>query len=121
MKISAILTAAAVVVGVSARDRFGFSPEGIINQIQAEGEWNRWPAVVHCVKGDIYGNDWSRTDAYITNGLFSQKKCTITWCDPDKGWCKFELKGDGGAQNWWEINWHRDGNKLCYPRPCDQM
>ncbi|KAK6536398.1 hypothetical protein TWF281_000636 [Arthrobotrys megalospora] len=107
----------------SARDRYGVSPENIIQTIQAEGEWARWPAVVHCTRGDVYGSNWEQTKAFVWRGPFKQDECKITWCDPDKGWCKFELKGDGGGYNWWQINWHRDGNskKLCYPKPCNQM
>ncbi|KAF3931101.1 hypothetical protein ABW20_dc0107177 [Dactylellina cionopaga] len=120
MKLSTILAAAAAVVGVSAKDRYGNSPEDVIRKIQAEGEWNRWPTVVHCPGADVYGVNWSQTKAFISRGIFTYQ-CTITWCDPDNGSCKFELKGDGGAANWWQVNWNRDGKKLCYPKPCNQM
>ncbi|KAJ6260921.1 hypothetical protein Dda_3582 [Drechslerella dactyloides] len=123
MKFSTIFTVAAMALGASAA-REGNSPEEIINGIAADSQWSRWPAVVHCTRGDVTGTGWDRSDAIVWSGpswIKTRRDCKITWCNPDNGKCWFELKGDGGGYNWWQKGWYRDDKKLCYPRPCNQM
>ncbi|KAF3922127.1 hypothetical protein AA313_de0201774 [Arthrobotrys entomopaga] len=123
MKISTTLAVAGMTLGALAA-REANSPEEIIRGIANDPQWSRWPAVVACSLGTAWGTGWEQTDAIVWRGpnwIKKGDKCTITWCNPDNGKCWFELKGDGGGYNWWQQNWYRDGKKLCYPRPCDQM
>ncbi|KAF3911041.1 hypothetical protein AA313_de0203414 [Arthrobotrys entomopaga] len=120
MKFSTIFAIAAIAMGVSA-DREADSPEEIINGIANDPQWSRWPAVVACSLGSVSGTGWEQTKAKVWRAPLRYSDCTITWCNPDNGRCKFELKGDGGGYNWWQKGWYRDGKKLCYPQPCDQM
>ncbi|EWC47690.1 hypothetical protein DRE_02890 [Drechslerella stenobrocha 248] len=120
MKISTILVATAAVTGVQALWE-GKNPTDILNKIRAAKDYARWPIVVSCDRSTVSGTGWERTPARIARGAFNSVNCDITWCNPDNGRCKFELLGDGGDRNWQQANWWRDGKKLCYPKPCNQM
>ncbi|KAK6503736.1 hypothetical protein TWF481_008740 [Arthrobotrys musiformis] len=100
------------------RVRYGLDPRDIIEQVRREG-FADWPVVVHCTDGSIAGVEFGESVAYIFPG-FSKRECRVKWCHPKRGSCMFRLHGDGGSQNWWQINWSRNDKVLCHAvRPND--
>ncbi|KAK6503739.1 hypothetical protein TWF481_008743 [Arthrobotrys musiformis] len=133
MKLSTILSAVTVastaLLHVSAsipfekldrRVRQGIDPNDIMKGIKGDG-YSDWAVVVNCSLAVWLCWGCTSTEAWVWVGGSRARACTILWSPPEaarySSW--FELVGDGGAQNWWQMNWNRDGKKLCRTESCD--
>ncbi|KAK6342473.1 hypothetical protein TWF718_007876 [Orbilia javanica] len=98
---------------VDLRDRRGVNPRDVIRGLIAEG-YGTWPIVVYCGYAKMYWSGKAKWSiAYLHPSLLEQRKCEIFWCAPDS-YCFFKSGFPGWTDNWWYMNWQRNGKELCY-------
>ncbi|KAF3209710.1 hypothetical protein TWF192_007763 [Orbilia oligospora] len=94
---------------------FKNSIEEIMQVVVDEG-FGHLPVVVSCKPYIYWAAEDSRriTEALIYKFPFTIKHCHLFWCHPERQ-CVFRLDGDGGMQNWMQMNWRRAGmsKELC--------